>query len=69
MKKFNMSKGYYLASLLHVLIRFYYGDIRDLPYFFILLLFFTMLHDYERVFMGHFEKLNKCIFVFLIIVT
>lgn len=36
MKKCNMSKGYYLASLLHVLIRFYYGDIRDLPYFFIL---------------------------------
>lgn len=54
-----MSKGYYLASLLHVLIRFFYGDIRDVPYFF--MYFFTMLHDYETVFMGHFEKLNKCV--------
>lgn len=34
-KKCNMSKGYYLASLLHVLIRFFYGDIRDVPYFFL----------------------------------
>lgn len=25
------------------------------------LFFFTMLHDYESVFMGHFEKLNKCL--------
>lgn len=48
-----MSKGYYLASLLHVLIRFFYGDLQDLTYFFIL---------YSR-----FLIMRECFWVILII--
>lgn len=44
-KKCNMSKGYYLASLLHVLIRFFYGDVQYLPYFFIFYSCFLIMKE------------------------
>lgn len=44
-KKCNMSKGYYLASLLHVLIRFFYGDVQDSPYFFIFYSCFLIMRE------------------------
>lgn len=44
-----MSKGYYLASLLHVLIRFFYGAARDLSYSVISRFIFYVPLDYKRV--------------------
>ncbi len=66
-KKCNMSKGYYLASLLHVLIRFFYGDVQDSPYFFIFYSCFLIMRECLWVILINWINMffNYCLIFFL----